>query len=239
MVQWKKAYQLTLFELKHSKIYFLYLLLILVFLQIVVVPMIPEYFENSFFGLDFFFLMAFIFIHQMPRQGIFKSKKVSGFHYGSHHLIHLQQLPIKKEVIVRYQFLTYTMTSIIFSLVFIIVAYLLSPPLQDLLNINQFIAFTILWLSMTLYVGASHIVSDLGSNIVASMLIGFVLGIAIFFIILLLFYKIYPYGFVHWTIYISSQYPIFTTIISLLLAVIGSIFWMKQMKRKMDTYDFL
>lgn len=239
MEDWKQAYSLALFELKHSKINFLYLLLILAFVLFLVVPSFPEYFANSSMGLDIAFILTFTIVSQWARPKLFRSQKLSGGRYACHYLITLNQLPIKKEIIVKYRFLTYIMTSIPFQLLFLLFLYILTPSLHAKMTISSYLVFSVIWFCFSFYLGSSNIHSEAGSNLYVNIAVSIIIAPFLLVLFTFLFYKsLFQDGFVGWTIFIAQHYPILSIITSLILAIIGSVFWMKRMVRRMETYDY-
>lgn len=240
MESWKQAFWLAKLELKHSKKSILLLLSTIIVILLLVVPIIPDYFENSSLGLDFFFIVTFTFASQWARPKEFQSQKMSNGLWASHFLMKLNQLPIKSEIIVKYRLLTYLMISVPFQLLFLTCLYALTPILQNKMTIGTYLIFSIIWLCFSIYIGSSQLVSEAGFNILLNMIISFLLIILVLvFSFIIIFYKVYTGGFVHWTIFTATNHPIFTIAVSLLLAVIGMVFWMKLMQRKMETVDYL
>lgn len=239
MENWKQAFWLTKFELKYYLKSFLLLIGVLIMLLIFIVPTMADYFENSTLGIDVFFIFAFCIITTWVKPKQFQNQDDNNGWLLSPYLVMLQQLPAKREIIIKHRFLTYIIITIPFSLLFLVSLYILTPVIHDTMTIGNYLVFSILWLCVSIYLGCSGIIAEAGVNIFFSIVRGFVLGFISVMTIIVVFHKLYPHGFVHWTIYISTHYPIPVMLISILLAIFGFKFWMKRMNRKIEKVDYL
>ncbi len=239
MENWKQAFWLTKFELKHYMKSFLLLVGILIMLLIFIVPTMADYFENSTLGIDVFFILAFCIITTWIKPKQFQNQDDHNGQLLSPYLVTLQQLPTRRSIIVKHRFLTYIIITIPFSLLFLIALYMLTPVIQDSMTVGNYLVFSIFWLCMSIYIGCSEIVTEAGANKFFAIVRGFVLGFIFINTIIIVFHKIYPHGFVHWTIDISTNYPVLAILISISLAILGFTFWMKRMSRKIGMVDYL
>lgn len=238
----QQAFWLTKYEFKHSIFrYVVFLSVGITFLLFLVIPVIPSYFlgGSHSFNLDILFLLVFITIFQWARPKISQIQKVNGFFWASHFVVALNHLPFTKEVIVKYRFLSYFIISLFISLLFLGPLYILSPILQNLMPIENFLVFSLVWYCLAISIGSSQLVSDAGTHMLQNFAFTLFVIAPLFLIFgFILFYKVYPHGFVHWTMFISINYPLWTIIVSLFLAIIGSNFWIRRMHRKMSRVDY-
>jgi|SRR5690625_2808298 len=239
MENWKEALWLTKLELKYYAKSFLLLLGILIMLLIIIVPTMADYFENSTLGIDVFFILAFCIITTWIKPKQFQNQDHSNGLLLSPYLVILQQLPIKKEIMIKHRFLTYIIISIPFNILFLVSLYLLTPIIHDTMPIGTYLVFSIFWLCFSIYVGCSEIVTESGADKALLIMRGLVLGFISVLAIIIVFHKVYPRGFVHWTIYVSTNFPILVILISVSLAIFGFKFWMKRMDRKIERIDYL
>jgi len=240
MEEWKQAFQLVRFELNYWKLYLLLHIVILLVLLYLVVPIIPEYFEeSSFFGLDFLFLCILTVFSQLAIPKAFKPQSLGSGFWASHFVILLNQLAVRKETIVKYRLLMYSLITASFTGLFLVLLYLLSPYMQQNVPISTYIVFSLFWFCFSIYVGCIQPVFETGSNVVLNIIITFLLvGPVLLITVIYLFYIIYSGGFVQWTIMISTKWPLLTVVLSLLLAAISFNFWMKRMKKRMENIDY-
>lgn len=240
MSNWKQAFWLMKFEFKQSPFVLFIQIGILIIVLLLIVPIIPEYLKDPSMGVDFLFLLIFTILSQWARPSIFREQKLGNGWYASYFLITLNSLPIQKEIIVKYRFLTYLILSISFQVMFFIAIYLLAPYLQIEFRLSTYIVFALIWICFSIYFGGLQPVTEAGANLVIHILTSLlVLGPILFVSILFLFYTWYERGFVNWTLFIAENYPIPAIILSLLFAVIGWKFWMLRMNRKMNRMDYL
>ena len=239
MEDWKQAFWLTKFELKYYLKSFLLLAAILIMLLIFIVPTMAEYFENSFLSIDIFFIIAFCFVTHWIRPKPFKIEDHNSGFLLSPYLVLLQQLPTRKEIIVKHRFFTYLVISIPFNILFLVLLYILTPVIHDTMTIGSYTVFSVFWLCFSIYFGCLELITDTGINKVPAIMRNLLLGFLLIIVMICLFYKVYSHGFVHWTIEVSINRPVIVILVSLILAVLGFKFWMGRMVRKIEMTDYL
>lgn len=239
MTSWKHTFTLLKFEMFHAKKHFIIILGLLFLFLFLVVSMIPDYMETPTIGLDFFFLYGFTILTVLFRPKVFQSQKVNGRLWASHFIILLNHLPATKDVIIKYRFLSYIIINFIFHLLFLAVLYLVSSTLQESMSVSTYLVFSIFWLALNMYVGSYQAVSEVGANLFLNIIIAICIAPIILIVIIVLFYKWYENGLVHWTMFIAANHPFSTCIVSIILAFLGLNLWMKQMRRKMSKTDYL
>src|SRR5690625_2244268 len=239
MEDWKQAFWLTKFELKYYLKSLLLLVAILIMLLIFIVPTMAEYLDNGFLSIDIFFIISFCLVTHWIRPKPFKIEDVNSGFLLSPYLVLLQQLPTRKEIIVKHRFFSYLIISIPFNILFLISFYLLTPVIHNTMTIGNYIPFSVFWLCFSIYFGCLELIPGTGMNKVPAIVRNLLLGFLLLMAMICLFYKIYPHGFVHWTIEISTHYPVIVILISLILAILGFKFWMGRMFRKIEMTDYL
>ncbi|MGM8364930.1 hypothetical protein ACLIBG_05525 [Virgibacillus sp. W0181] len=240
MDNWKQAFWLAKYEFRHSPLTLFVLIGILLTALLLVVPTIPDYIRNAEMGIDLFFILFFMVASQWARPKIFREQKLGNGRYASYFLIALNQLPVPKEVVVKYRYLTYIIISVPIQILFLTILYILTPALQTELSIGTYAVFSIIWICFGVYLGCQQLVAEAGANLFFNIIITlFLLGPIIITLFIILFYKWYSNGFVNWTMFIAEDYPLLSIIVSLLLTAFGAMFWMKRMKRKMGKTDYL
>lgn len=235
MEDWKQAFWLTKFELKYYLKSFLLLAAILIMLLIFIVPTMAEYFENSFLSIDIFFIIAFCFVTHWIRPKPFKIEDHNSGFLLSPYLVLLQQLPTRKEIIVKHRFFTYLVISIPFNILFLVLLYILTPVIHDTMTIGSYTVFSVFWLCFSIYFGCLELITDTGINKVPAMVRNLLLG----FLLIIVMICLFSHGFVHWTIEVSINHPVIVILVSLILAVLGFKFWMGRMVRKIEMTDYL
>lgn len=239
MANWKQAIKLIRFELNYSKYYFFIQLAVIIFLLYVLIPVLPEYFENSVLMLDILFYVIPITVAPLIIPKPFKVDNLNNGRWASHFIVLLNQLAISKDTIVKYRFLSYSFSSLSFSSLFLLSLYLFSPFLQNQFSVTTYIVFSIFWLCFSLYIGGLQISFDPGYNLFLSIIITlFLIGPIVIVTTLYLFYFLYPHGFVQWTFMISENWPLQTIIVSIILAFLGCSLWMNRMKHRMKKLDY-
>lgn len=235
----KQALYIIQFEFKHSARYLLLQLVLIGFLLYLYVPVTPQFFSNSGPGLDVFFLAIITTFSQLFIPKPFKSQSLQDGRWASHFIITLNQLAIPKKTIVMYRFISYYVVSLIFTSIFLIALYLFSPLLQQQVPLSTYVVFIIFWLSIGVTIGGAQPVIDTGYNIIFSFILVFLfIGPLFLLIMLILFYFIYPNGFVQWSLMVSTKWPLQTVVISIIIAIISCRIWVNLMKKRMTKQDY-
>jgi len=236
---WKNAFRLVRLEFNYSKRHFLIQIGLILILLYLIVPTLPNYFENSFFSIDFLFICTVTIFPQLAIPKVFKVQNLGNGLWASHFIILLNQLAVRKETIVKYRFIMYNIITLSFTSLFLISLYLLSPYMQQNVSVSTYIVFSFFWLCLTIYVGCIQTVYEAGSNLILNIIVSFLfIGPLLFITVIYLFYIVYSGGFVQWTLMASSRWPVVTSVCSLVLAIISFNFWMHRMKLKMKKIDY-
>jgi hypothetical protein len=197
--------------------------------------------EARFVGLDFFFLMLFVFGPVWFRVKGLQLQQVSGNTWVSPATIIGLHLPIANKVIVLKSIIIYLISSLPFQLYMLIMLYLFSPEIRDSMSLDAYISFVIIWLSFGIYAGLSILTADVGANmnnkkstyILSILLIASIIGF-IFFMPYL-----FTYGIVEWSIIFAKKWSLASAILSIMFAVIGLHYWKTKMLKQMKKTDYL
>ncbi|MUK88714.1 hypothetical protein GMD78_09950 [Ornithinibacillus sp. L9] len=242
MNTWKQAFKLATFELKQSKINLIFSLVITLFLLGYLRKSLPEYVENGFLGFDLFFMILFSFATAMPKPKAFQIQNIQPNFIVSPILLMQKHLPIKEEVLIKSRFIIHFIYTFPFQVIAIVgLLYLATFPAH--FSIDSMIAFAILWLSFSFYVGFIFPASDTGDKgflaTTAGLFIIGILTVGIGSILFTLFHAITGHGFVYWSIIAADKWPLFTSIASIIAAYSGYHFWKNYMKRNMNKIDYI
>lgn len=237
MEEWKQAIWLAKFEFKHSLKNFVFLFGILIVILLIVRSFIPSYFEEPAMGLDIYFVF-FMFsglapLFSRPRYSQLQNR--GGLFYAAPFLVNLNQLPIKKGVIVKYKFLNYLVIVSISNIILLIGLY---PAFKDVMTLNTYFIFSIIWFCFSIYLGCSNPTFEAASNLGWNIFYAAIFSFPLFFSYVFLFYKWYPNGLVSWTIDMAANQPVLSMIISVVLAGVSWNFWMKMMQKRMTKADY-
>lgn len=238
MDQWKEAFWLSRHELKRSVPTYFLLFICLTFLLLFIVPTIGDYLENSTFGIDVFFILTFTTIVHWCRPKAFRNQESNSGLTVSRHLIMLNQLPIKKDTIIKHRLLSYIVISVPFHVIFLTLLYVLTPALRDSLPIGAYFAFSLFWICLSIYFGCTEPASEAGFYKFPVIVRNIIIAVIATFAILIIFHKILPLGLVHWMIVLSVKYPFIVSFFSILFAYLGLIYWIRNMHKKMNTMDY-
>lgn len=243
MNNWKQAFVLAKFEIRESKQIFIYLFLyycLFISLFVMISYLVGDFY---FGGLDIFYLLLFTFVPFWIRPKEFQYQKTHGDIWASPAVITLNQLPIKRDIIIKSRFILYFIYSFPFQLFLLVSLYLLTPNMQTNMSPISYISFSIIWLSFGVYAGLSIVTTDAGDQYgkgKRKLYLTLSFGILIAIILLILcFGLIFSYGIVHWTIIFAQKWPFISAAISTLLAFLGFKHAQQHMKKTMEKIDYL
>ncbi|GGB38265.1 hypothetical protein F3157_14050 [Virgibacillus dakarensis] len=242
MQDWKQALRLAMFELHASKYVIFFLAVILCLALSSIVTGFSSYLEKNYAGIEFTFFIIFsaiILIWVKPKD--FQLNQVNEDVMASPSLIMLHQLAVKKDVMIKSRFIVHFCYSFPFQLLFLIFFYALSQELQHVLPVGSYLAFSIIWLSFSFYAGYFFMATDAGTrnvNKITAALFTFIFAIGVMFLSATI-QTISGHGIVNWTIIFAQEWPLLSSIISVILAVLGFSYWLHYMRKTMDLVDYL
>lgn len=239
MENWKKAFELSLLELKESTTGFFILLFFYLIITLYTIFSFPSYLENNFLGVDSLFIIAFTVAPLWSRPKVFQMQtKQNGYIVPS--VVMLQHLPIPKDVIIKSRIIIHYVYTIPVQFILLLSLYLFSGPLQDMMTFGTYIVFMIIWFSFGIYVGGMFLASDMGDRTPPFKAIVYTIITIIVAIFLMTSMIILTgFGIVHWTLIFAQKWPLVSAMISIVLAILGYVYWYRYMKKQLRTLDYM
>lgn len=237
---WKQAFSVAAFELKASIPHLLSAYLLFPFLVFAIIHNFQSYLDLNFVGMDLLFMLIFTIGPLWAKPKAFQIQIMNGSFFVTAPVIMLQSLPIKKEVIIKSRFIIYFIYALPIQLIFLILFYNGFPLIQNMMGISAYISFSLIWLSISVYLGGSFPAAEIGDNssifkqIVYTILF-VILGIIGFTALHLLSGQ----GLVYWTLHFAQGMPLIASVVSIILAVIGFKYLQYYMGKRLDTLDYL
>lgn len=229
------ALMLTRFEFRHSWLSYSLLAAILFLLIIFSSATLPTEKSEIGMGMDYHFLFVLLVLPALLKMQPFRSKSVGNFTYLAPIYVLAKQLPINRSAYIMYVLFSRFLLSFVVTNIYLIGLY---PSWELSVPFSHYISFILLWTALTFILHSLDAYTHFGYNIIfwIGMLI---IMTPILFILLLLIFHIhfYSYGFVHWTLEIATQYPVYVTIVSLLLIIVNISFWRRMFRYKMHKTD--
>lgn len=240
MKNWQQAFWLAKFELKESKLSFLFLLLFYLLMTLGFISSFESYLDANFVGIDLIFIICFTYAAIWARPKHFQVRQVNDELVASPALFALQQLPITKDLIVKSRFIIYFVYSVPPQILLLTSLYLFTPAIHGMVGISSYLVFTIIWLSFGVYSGGIIPASDAGDK--ASRLKVAVYGVLMLFGMIAfftIFIAVSEHGIVHWTLILAKKWPLLSSVSSIILAFIGFNYWQSYMKKMLGKLDYL
>ncbi|GGB38259.1 hypothetical protein F3157_14045 [Virgibacillus dakarensis] len=240
MQDWKQAFRLAMFELKASKgsflALFLFFLLMLFFFKTVLDYDLDK--KTGIFDIFVFYIFSSFMMLVVKRKG-FQIAKINEDVIASPSFVMLSQLAIKKDTIIKSRFIIHFVYSFPFQLVFLICLYPLTPGIQHALPVSSYIGLAVIWLSFSFYFGYGFPASEAGiKGTVKATILSYAMIMAglliIIFIPILSGYSIF-----YWTIILSRNWPLASSLVSIILAILGVIYWMHYARKSIEKFDYL
>lgn len=234
----KQVWELAILELKTlSMKTVLYVILVTIFSSWILVTFSRV---ESNIAIDVTFIILFLFFPSWMKPKEIQMQKISGDLWASPTFIMLNQLPISKDILVKSRVLAYSLYALPFFILQLLSLYIFGGGFIETMTTTEYIAFSIIWISFIAYAALTGPVSDIGERIKNSILPVYVVllfgGALAFFG---LFYHITNHGLVLLTVQLAQNWPLLSSVISLLLAFLGLRYWIGYMKRKMEKLDYL
>lgn len=240
MHEWKQAYRLAAFELKASRISLISILVFYVAMSLIVMMSLDLYLEGRFKFFDFLFLIIFLLFPAWMKSKEFQMQKFSGDLWTVPSVIMLQQLPIPKDVIIKSRFVIHAFCSFPLQLILLIALPLMSENFREMMSPVSYIAFILIWLSLSIGVGFVMAASEAGGNFktraIIKSFIYMAAGIAAVYGLLFLFADS---GFLSWTIFLATDWTWLSIIAAVAISIAGWKYWQADMRKMMKKTDYL
>jgi hypothetical protein len=241
MSEWKQAGWLAMFEVKAS----LKGIITLVALSFGLALFFTEVFSITLINdapivFDVFFLFTFWVLAASFRPKEHQIKRMGGDIWVSPYFTMLNQLPIKKNVLVLSRFISYFTVSIPFHILVLILIYALSAEYRAFMPVGSYLVFSIIWLSFGIVCGSMFPASDVGEKMSTFKAVVFnVLFFGGILAVLIVVYYLFNKGIVEMTIYAAKEWPFPSILISILLAAIGLFYYKGYVYKRIDKVDYL
>lgn len=240
MEEWKQAFWLAKFEMRESMKGFIFLCTMFGIIVSGIIVSFNTYLDKGFAGFDLYFLLLFLFMPGWVRPKEFQLQKI-GNKYVEPSVVLFQQLPIPRTVIVKNRIVVYFVYTFPIQLLSFILIYWLTPGMASFVSPLSYTAFSVIWLSFGMYVGYMVPAIDIGEKKTGgkwAIPLAMLLLIAALFLLAFfqLFFKV---GLVHYVLQIAQSFPMFSIIVSLLLAYLGVRYWLHTMTKQINEMDYL
>lgn len=240
MVVWKQAYGLALMEFKASLKYYLAILACYSAVAVVVLLSFDLYLNEEFATFDFLFLLLFFMFPSWMKPKEFQMQKFNGNLWTVPVLIMQQHLPISKNVLVKSRFILHQLFSLPYQLILLIVLYAVSPDFREMMVPVSLLAFAVIWLSASFYIGLIMAASEAGGVFKTKT---WYLSIGFWVLAAIGVYAFINYfledGLITWTIDLALQWPVISAGVSIISAFIGWIYWQYDMHKSLEKTDYL
>lgn len=247
MKEWRQAWQLSKIELNRQVLWIvlsaLFFIMMAFFLGIGFTyymdenPMLKE---NNPGLYDIAFIFLFWMVPAWMRAKEFRYQSLSSYFWGSPYFIKLMQLPIPEKVIIKHRLLTYMALSGPIHILFLLLFYLFSGWVGEFIHPVQFIAFSIIWLSFSVYAGYVFPASDVGDRVGPVKLVFLYIVFGLLGLGTYIFIEHFTsHSLVAWTMVFADRWPVLSSVISILLAYLGLRTYMYYMRKKMNKTDYL
>src|SRR5690625_1477369 len=229
------------FELKHSIWYLLLLfgsaigLLLLTIYDFHIKTSENLISDLSIFPLSFFLIVLILVI----RPKVFRTQNLGYNFRVCEHLVHLQQLPLKKSTIVTYRLIVNYVILTPLLIIYLTTLYIVIEPLKQLLPLNHFIVFAIIWLMIAVIILNIQVITDFGTNILYSYIYLFFIFLPIIIAIIAIFNIVIKKSLFELMVFFSTHFPIQSFIISFLVIILSIVISYRWCLIRMSKIDYL
>lgn len=237
MNNWRKALSVARLELSTGAASFLLQFFIAIFFALFLGIAFNDDLTNASIVFDMFFLTLFSIFPSWLKSKDSQYQKVNGELWASHIFIMHKQLPIDEDVIVKSRFIIHFVYSLPMLALILCVTY---PFISSAITPFEYIAFSIIWLSFSVYIGLIMGASDAGDYVNVKTMLQSILIIALFYALIIgIFHFILEISIVYGAVLMAKQFPLLSIIVSIVLSLVGIKYWqgfMKKTIRKMDYF---
>ena len=239
MEDWKQAITLAKFELMNSKRALISLGAMLIVYAFLMIYAAPQLVETIFYDLFFLIYIGMAASWAKPKE--FQIDKMRNGSWGMPYFVMLHQLPIRKEILIKNRFVIYYAYSIPFHALFLISIYAFSEEIRTILTFPEYAAFTIIWLSFGIYWGAQFPLTDVG-QVAKTSTVKMWFYTALFLVIgvgaVILLQQFPGYGIVYCSMMLAKKWPLLSSIMSIIAAVVCTKLALRQANKKIMKNDY-
>lgn len=233
---WKKAASLARFELGIATAHFLLVFFVAIFIALFLGITLEDYLKNTGTVFDLVFIGLFSIVPSLFKPSATQYQQVNGQLWASHVFIMHKQLPIRENILTKSRFIIHFAYSLPLLILVLTFTY---PMITNVMTIGEYIIFSFIWLSFSIYSGLIMAVSDAGDYVNTKTMIIAILKLALMFgPLLLIFHFGFNTGIIAWTIMLAKGFPFLTIIMSIFFVIIGIHFWEYVMKRTIQKMDY-
>ncbi|MEZ7170770.1 hypothetical protein [Sporosarcina sp. OR05] len=240
MNEWKQAYRLAAFEITVSMKKFLLILVFSIAMGLIYMLSFQSYLEGEFEFFDVLFLLIFMMFPAWMKNKEFQMRKMDGDLWTSPSIIMLQHLPVPQKIIIKSRFIIHSFHSFPFQLILLIAMPLMSVNFRDTMSPFAYIAFVLIWLSLSIAVGFTMAASEAGGNYKTKTIV-----LSFFYLLIGVsaFYFLFPIlldkGLIEWTMSIAKDWTLLSIIFAVLLSIGSWKYWQTEMRKTMKKTDYL
>lgn len=239
MEDWKQAAALAKFELRHSKKAVIPLGFMLIVYAFLMVYAAPQLVETIFYDLFFLIFIGIAALWARPKE--FQWNQMRDGSWGTPYFVMLHQLPIRNEILIKNRFVIYYIYSIPAHFLFLFSMYAFSSEIRAILTFPEFVAFSVIWLSFGIYYGVQYPVTDIlqvAKSSTVKMWILTVLFLASCVGGVILLQQLTGYGIVYNSMMLAKKWPLYSSVISILAAIICTKLALRQANQKIMKTDY-
>lgn len=236
----RKAFWLARLEMIVSRKHYLNLALITGIYTFFFQLTMPAYLEENIFVFDVFLIIYLMTITFSTKPKGFQYQKMDDELYASPYAVMLNQLPIRRNVLVLSRFILPYFAIFASIPTALTATYIFSPELQDAIGPLQLISLIVIWICFSFSLGGIFPASEPGDEIKRFTFVWSFASIIIFFVSLYLIFQVWlDTGFFKWTIYLANEYTILSIIVSILTASVVTWYWYRHALKQIQKIDYL
>ncbi len=235
----KQALWLVKFEMKASVKQYFFLLGFAIFYGIFFSMTISLHNTLLF---DFFFILVFGFCAVWARPKELQLQKISEGLWASPFVVMLNQLPIPKNVLINSRFIVFYIFSIPFNLFILTFIYIFSMELRESIPAISYLIFSVIWICFGIAFGSMFPASDVGDKMPKNKWKWVAIGVLFYGGLIGSVIAVNMYsgqGIVGWSIHAAKEFPVVSILLSLMIAILSVIYYMRYMYKKIAQIDYL
>lgn len=239
MKTWKQAWALTTFEYRTTPPSYVQFFLLLGFGLYILISTFINGENQATLGSEWLFFIVIVIFPYTLRSDHIRGKHIGNKKWASPQLVLTQTLPIAHKTIATHRMLSYMTSVILMNALFFTLLYGLSPYMRSIAPLSTYVIFAFMWICLAVVFGGFLVHAEAALYVLTYLFFGiFVLFPLALIVAIILFYRTYTKGMIQWMLDVATTHPFLTVIGSILLAVIGWVFHIHVMMRKIAKTDY-
>ncbi|MEW4327361.1 hypothetical protein Q0N12_11860 [Rossellomorea marisflavi] len=198
------------------------------------------YLEKTKPVFDLFFFLYLFFMPSWSRSKESQVQQIEGDLYAAPTFMLFNQLPIRKNVVIISRFFCLFVPVIIGTVLVLVVTYIASDVLREVLSVGGLVVLTLFWTGIALASCSAFATMEAGERISKlRMVTSFIWLILIAGALFILMKDVLKSGILKWSIFFTADHPLVMLLLALLIPIGASWWAYRRAYKQMNKMDYM